>query len=151
MITKVTTIIAFAVGWLATHDALAERDYDLKTVESVGGRVLSVEKTTPAKRKGYWVELMLQIENGTIAVQVGPTWYVDKQVPRIEPNDTITVTGSLMTVDGKPTIVAADIAKGSELLRLREENGVPLWPRKHEGSSGQTPPLNSVAQPGGER
>ena len=128
---KVTTTIAFAVGLLAIQDALAERDYDPKTVESVWGKVLSIEKITPAKKRGEWVQLMLQVENGTIAVQLGPAWYVDKQVPRIEPNDTITVTGSRLTLDGTPIIVAADIAKGSELLKLRDNNGIPVWPREH--------------------
>jgi len=130
---KVTTIISLAVGLLAIHDALAERDYDPKTVESVWGKVLSMEKITPAKKRGEWVQLMLQVENGTIAVQLGPAWYVDKQVPRIEPNDAITVTGSRLTLDGTAIIVAADIAKGSELLRLRDDNGIPVWPREHPG------------------
>ena len=53
-IIKVTTMVAFAVGLLGIHDTLAERDYDAKTVETIGGRVLSVENTTPAKRRGYW-------------------------------------------------------------------------------------------------
>ena len=136
-ITRLTTIIAFAVGLLAAHDTLAERDYDLKTVESVWGKVLSVEKITPAKKRGEWVQLMLQVENGTIAVQLGPAWYVDKQIPRIEANDSITVTGSRITLDGTPMIVAADIAKGSELLRLRDDNGNPVWPRRNEGNSEQ--------------
>jgi len=129
--TKVTTIIVFAVGLLGISDSLAEPDYDAKTVETIGGKVLSVEKTTPAKRRGYWIDVMLQTATGTIPVQLGPAWYIDKQTPRIEANDTITVTGSRVTMDGRSAIVAADITKGNELLKLREDNGIPLWPRHH--------------------
>ena len=100
-IIKVTTMAAFAVGLLAIHNTLAEPDYDAKTVETIGGRVLSVEKTTPAKKRGYWIDVMLQTGTGTIPVQLGPAWYIDKQVPRIEANDTITVTGSRVTMDGR--------------------------------------------------
>jgi hypothetical protein len=50
-ITKVMTTVVFAVGLLGIHNALAEPDYDAKTVETVGGKVLSVEKTTPAKNE----------------------------------------------------------------------------------------------------
>jgi len=132
-ITKVMTMVAFAVGLLGTHDALAERDYDAKTVETIGGRVLSIEKTTPAKRRGYWIDLMLQTGNETIAVQLGPAWYIDKQTPRIEANDIITVTGSRVTMDGRPAIVAADITKGNELLKLRNDNGTPVWPLRNLG------------------
>jgi hypothetical protein len=130
-ITKVMTMIAFAVGLLGIPDILAQHDYDLKTVETIGGKVLSIEKTTPAKRRGYWVDLVLQTEKETIAVQLGPAWYIDKQAMRIEPNDTITVTGSRVTMDGKPAIIAADVTKGNELLKVRDNNGIPLWPRRH--------------------
>jgi hypothetical protein len=77
------------------------------------------------------VDLMLQTEKETIAVQLGPAWYIDKQTPRIEANDTITVTGSRVTMDGRLAIVAADITKGNELLKFREDNGMPVWPRHH--------------------
>jgi hypothetical protein len=130
-ITKVMTIIAFAVGLLGMPDILAERDYDPKTVETIGGKVLSIEKTAPAKKRGYWVQLMLQTEKETIAVELGPAWYVDKQTPRIEANDTITVTGSRLTMDGRSAIIAGDITKGNELLKLRDDNGIPVWPRRH--------------------
>ena len=122
--------IAFAVGLLGIHNSLAEWDYDAKTVETIGGKVLSIEKTAPAKRRGYWVELMLQTGNETIAVQLGPAWYIDKHTPRIEANDIITVTGSRVTMDGRPAIVAADITRGNELLKLRDDNGMPVWPRR---------------------
>ena len=130
-IIKATTTVVFAVGLLGIHNALAQHDYDAKTVETVGGKVLSVEKTSPAKKRGYWIDLMLQTEKETIAVQLGPAWYIDKQTPRIEANDTITVTGSRVTMDGRSAIVAADITKGNELLKLREDNGIPVWPQHH--------------------
>jgi hypothetical protein len=129
--TKVMTLVAFAVGLLGTHDTLAQHDYDVKTVETIGGKVLSIEKTTPAKKRGDWIDLMLQTAKETIAVQLGPAWYIDKQMPRIEANDTITVTGSRLTVDGRAAIVAADVTKGNELLKLRDGNGSPVWPRRH--------------------
>jgi len=124
-------MIAFAVGLSGIPDTLAQRDYDAKTVETIGGKVLSIENTTPAKKRGDWVDLVLQTEKETIAVQLGPAWYVNKQTPRIEANDTITVTGSRLTVDGRTAIVAANVTKGNELLKLRDDNGVPVWPRRH--------------------
>jgi hypothetical protein len=130
-ITKMMTTVVFAIGLLGIHNALAEPDYDAKTVETIGGKVLSIEKTTPAKKRGYWIDVMLQTANGTIAVQLGPAWYIDKQTPRIEANDTITVTGSRVTMDGRSAVVAADVTKGNELLKLRENNGIPVWPRRN--------------------
>jgi hypothetical protein len=140
--TKLTTMVVLAVGLFATHASLAEPDYDVKTVETITGKVLSVEKTTSPKRRGYWIDAMLQTQAGTIPVQLGPAWYIDKQVPRIEANDTIMVTGSRVTLDGTVAIVAADVTKGSELLKLRDNNGIPVWPRRNEGSDGR--PASSI-------
>jgi hypothetical protein len=40
------TMVVFAVGLFGIHGALAQHDYDAKTVETIGGKVLSIEKTT---------------------------------------------------------------------------------------------------------
>src|SRR5437764_13183575 len=114
-ITKVMTTIAFAVGLLGIHDTLAQHDYDAKTVETIGGKVLSIENTTPEKKQGHWVDLMLQTGMGIIAVQLGPAWYIDKQMPRIEANDTIMVTGSRVTIDGNTVVIDAEISKEDEV------------------------------------
>jgi hypothetical protein len=129
--TRMMTMVAFAVGLLGIADILAERDYDAKTVQTIAGRVLSIEKTTSPKKRGYWVDLMLQTGNGTIAVELGPAWYIDKHTPRIEANDMITVIGSRVTMDGRPVIVAADITRGNELVKLRDNNGTPVWPPRN--------------------
>ena len=124
-ITKLVTAVAIAATFGASS-AIAQRNYDPKTVETVQGKVLSVEKT---QQRGHGVHLMLQTDKETIAVHLGPSWYIDKQTPKIETNDTITVTGSRVTVDGKPAIIAAQVKKGNEILKLRDENGIPVWRR----------------------
>ena len=130
-IIKVMTVVVFAAGLLGIHNTLAEGHYDVKTVETLGGRVLSIEKTAPSNRRGYWINALLQTGQETVAVQLGPAWYIDNQRPRIQPNDTIKVAGSRVTVDGRPMIVAADVTKGNEFLKLREANGIAVWPDHH--------------------
>lgn len=129
-ITKLVTAVAVAAAFGASS-AIAQRNYDPKTVETVQGKVLSVEKM---QQRGGGVHLMLQTDKETIAVHLGPSWYIDKQTPKIEANDTITVTGSRVTVDGKPAIIAAQVKKGNEILKLRDENGIPVWRRGAGGN-----------------
>ncbi len=124
--TKLVTIIAAMIG-LVTSSVVAQRNYDAKTVETVAGKVVSVEKTNPPAQRGYGVHLMLQTEKETIEVHLGPARYVEKQSMKIAAKDTITVTGSRIIVDGKPAIIAAQVKKGDEVLKLRDENGVPAW------------------------
>ena len=127
---KVTTlfVVAAGAGLLSASNIAAQRNYDPKTVETIQGNVVSAEKT-PSKGRSYGVHLTLQTEKETISVHLGPGWYIEKQTPKIETNDTISVTGSRVTVDGKPAIIAAQVKKGDEVLKLRDENGVPTWRR----------------------
>jgi hypothetical protein len=125
--TKLTIIAAAIAGLLGMPNALAQRNYDTKTVETVQGKVLSVEKVNRPQGRSYGIHLMLQTDKETIAVHLGPAWYIDKQTPRIEANDSITVTGSRVMMGGKPAIIAAQVKKGDETLKLRDENGVPAW------------------------
>jgi hypothetical protein len=37
-------------------------------------------------------------------------------------------------VAGKPAIIAAQVKKGNEILKLRDENGIPVWRRGARGN-----------------
>jgi DNA/RNA endonuclease YhcR with UshA esterase domain len=76
---------------------------------------------------GMGIHLNLQTDKETIAVHLGPDWFMKKQSPQIETGDAIEVTGSRVTFDGKPAIIAAEIKKGNKVIKLRDQNGVPLW------------------------
>ncbi len=103
------------------------RMYDPKTVESFSGEVMIVDKITPRKGMFYGVHLMLKTEKETISIHLGPGWYIENQDIKIEPKDKIEVKGSRITFEGKPVIVVSEIKKGNELLKLRDENGFPVW------------------------
>lgn len=68
IIIKVMTAVVLAAGLLGTNNTLAEGHYDVKTIETLRGRVLSIEKTAPANRRGTWVNVLLQTGKETIAV-----------------------------------------------------------------------------------
>jgi hypothetical protein len=129
-IPKLIAAVAIAAAFGASS-AIAQRNYDPKTVETVEGKVLSVETM---QHRGRGVHLTLQTDKETIGVHLGPSWYIDKQTPKIETNDTITVTGSRITFDGKPAIIAAQVKKGNAILNLRDENGIPVWRRAGRGN-----------------
>lgn len=103
------------------------RMYDLKTVEIITGEVVRVNTITPMKGMGYGVHLMVKTDKETISVHLGPGWYIENQDTKIEPKDKVEVTGSRITLEGKPAIIAAEVKKGEEILKLRDEKGFPLW------------------------
>ncbi len=123
---KIVALVA-VLGGLLVSSASAQRNYDAKTVETAHGTVVSMEKTSPPAVRGYGVHLMLKTAAETIPVDLGPAWFWKKQKMQVATGDTISVTGSRVTIDGKPTIIAAEIKKGDEILKLRDTSGVPVW------------------------
>ena len=101
--------------------------YDPKTVETISGEVVSVEKFVPMKGMGHGVHLMVKTDKETISVHLGPFWYIDSQDITIKAKDTVDIKGSRITFEGKPAIIAAEVKKGDKTLTLRNEKGVPVW------------------------
>ncbi len=111
------------------------RGYDPKTVETISGEVVRVEQfrgpgkgQADRRRAGHaGVHLTLKSDAETIAVHLGPSWYLDEQSLKIAAKDRIEVQGSRVTIDGAPAIIAARVKKGDQSLRLRNDMGIPAW------------------------
>jgi hypothetical protein len=101
--------------------------YDRQTVVTVSGIVISL--TPPQAEAGlpYLAYLTLRTEQEKIKVFLGPNLFVDKLPVKIKVLDNIQVTGSKVTWEGKPVILAAEIKKGDQILKLREPDGAPVW------------------------
>jgi len=103
------------------------RMYDPKTVETIGGEVVSVDEMRPMKGMSSGVHLTVKTGTETISVHLGPAWYIANQDVKISSGDKVSITGSRITFNGKPAIIAAEVKKGDEILKLRDENGYPVW------------------------
>lgn len=91
------------------------------------GEVLSIEKVACGQGRHHGVNLLLKTAKGKLAVHLGPTWFVDSQRTKFAPHDVVEVAGSRVTFDGKAALIATEIRKGNERLRLRTPDGTPLW------------------------
>jgi hypothetical protein len=137
-----TGIVAFmAIGFLGVSVVLGQPGpgrgggrgagpglYNPATVETVTGVVQRVEQVKgKGGGRGYGIHLLLKTDKEEIAVHLGPGWYVEKQPLKIAPQDQIEVRGSRVTYDGKPAIIAAEVKKGDQVLKLRDAAGIPAW------------------------
>jgi len=103
------------------------RMYDPKSVENLTGEVTSVEQMTSLRGMSYGIQLMIKTDNETIPVHLGPGWFIENQDVKIVTGDKVQVKGSRILFDGKPAVIAAELARGDDVLRLRDENGFPMW------------------------
>lgn len=116
-------------------DAGSTGMYDPKTVETLRGEVVAVERVTPRGRKmgrmmqgaHQGIHLLVKTGKDTLSVHLGPAWYIDHQALKIVPKDKISIRGSRIMFDGKPALVAAEVRKDDAVLTLRDANGVPAW------------------------
>jgi hypothetical protein len=103
------------------------RMYDTKTVETITGEVMKVDRITPMHGMSAGVHLVVKTDKGDVSVHLGPQWYLENQDVKIEPKDKVEIKGSRVTVQGKPAIIAAELKKADQVLKLRDEAGVPVW------------------------
>ena len=104
-----------------------QRLYDPDTVKTISGEVVKVEHFVPQKGMGQGVHVQLKTLQETLPVHLGPRWFLDNQDVQIEKGDRIQVKGSQITFENKPAVIATEIEKGDDILRLRDGDGFPRW------------------------
>jgi hypothetical protein len=113
--------------------------YNPQTVTTVQGQV---EDLGSYGMQGWRVTpgmalqgLVLKTSNGNLTINLGPPWYVKKQGFTLQKGDTLEVTGSKVTKDEKTVLLAAEVKKNDQTLKVRDEKGVPLF--RGQGPDGQ--------------
>ncbi len=97
------------------------RNYDPAAVVTVTGKVTEVTTIPHGTREG--IHLTVQSGNESITVMVGPSTNLEKHGIKFVKGDTVTITGSKQG----NIIIAREITKAGQTLKLRTEAGLPLW------------------------
>jgi hypothetical protein len=102
--------------------------YNTQTTVTISGVVKSVQRVTPGGGKSYDVYLIVQTSDAPLEVYLGPGWYIDSRDMKIQEGDTIEVKGSKVNYKGEPSIIAAEVTRGGDVLVLRDtSNGTAVW------------------------
>ncbi len=72
--------------------------------------------------------LLLKTEIGRVIILLGPTGYFIKHNFQIKAGDTLKVTGVKVLQEQVPVIQAREVKNRQQQLKLRDHNGLPLWP-----------------------
>jgi hypothetical protein len=64
---------------------------------------------------------------GYVSVELGPEWFVKDQTTKLHVNDYVEITGSRMSMNGRPAIIAQSVRHGHNVLALHRLSGEPYW------------------------
>lgn len=104
-----------------------QQKYDPSQVEIVSGEVAAVKDIETRNGKTSGVGLELNTGGQDLLVYLGPHIYVDLQNVRIVAGDKVEIKGVKTALDGQIIFLAGEVRKGDEVLRLRDDQGAPLW------------------------
>ena len=100
--------------------------FDPATVKTITGEVTDVSGLQSQVGLAP-VQIKVRTEKETLPVILGPSDYLDTQNTKIQKGDQVEVTGSRVTQNNHPTLIATQVKKGDQTLKLRQNDGTPLW------------------------
>lgn len=104
-----------------------ERIYDIDTVETVQGTVSGIDTFSPSSEMPSGMHIVVDTGTESLPVHLGPQWFLDEQQLELSVGDEIGITGSRVTFDGQPTLIASEVRHGDIVLELRDRDGIPAW------------------------
>ncbi len=132
-ISLILVVLMAAVSLQAQQGSMRQnagkRNYDPATVETISGTVTDISTVNT-----WGIHIKVKTEMDVIGVHIGPGWFIKEKVT-LTAGDNITATGSKVLVNGEYVIIAKTIIKGDITVRLRNDNGVPLWAGSGKGKN----------------
>lgn len=100
--------------------------FNPRTVGTVSGEVMWVDHAFSGSGADYCVHAMLKTPKGQVTAILAPKGYMKEHGLTIAPKDRVTVSGSMISVLGKPFILVTEVT-GDQTMKLRAANGRPVW------------------------
>ena len=111
--------------------------YNPQTVTTVTGQVEKLAELPSLGRGGgkgmHYRGVLLKTDQGSLMVDLAPGWYLDEKKFVVQAGDTVSATGSKVILDNQPGLIAREVTVNGTTLKLRDEQGVPVWQRQGPG------------------
>jgi hypothetical protein len=102
--------------------------FNTQTVETVKGEIKTLDTCKKdGKEMPMGVCFTLKTQTNNLSIHVGPSWYLANKNFKLNVGDKLEVTGSKVTINKEISIIAKELKKDTLTLKLRDENGFPLW------------------------
>ncbi len=122
---------------IGLYPGIARKDpfakiYNPESMKKISGEVIKVDQVIP--EKGIIAQMQIKLivfvdRKEPVPVYLGPQWYVAGPDKRsiYKSGDKVTVTGSWITSQTEPFMIATTVTEETRTFRLRQEDGTPIW------------------------
>jgi hypothetical protein len=115
--------------------------YNPQTATTVTGQVEKLEDL-PSMGGGSGMGMQhrgvtLKTDKGSLMVHLGPGWYLDEKKFAVKAGDTMEATGSQVTLNNQPALIAREVKVKDATLKLRDDQGLPVWRGMGGGGMGK--------------
>ncbi|HZE22284.1 MAG TPA: hypothetical protein VE082_09545 [Desulfobaccales bacterium] len=119
---------------------MGPRLYNPKTVTTVKGIVEKLEALPGVGRGGgrglQFQSVVLKTNQGSLTVHLGPAWFLAQNKFVLKAGDMLEATGSKVTLNNQPALIAREIKANGQTLTLRDAQGFPMWRGRGRGPGG---------------
>lgn len=130
-ITLIATSCASNVRWQGQEGWGSDSKYlDLYNDENIETYLVEILEVSLLKVPGSnekAVVIKVKTYDKALTVHLGPKWYIEKQELMLKKGDMINVKGSIFGYNSEESIMASEVSKGLKKLKLRDDEGSPLW------------------------
>jgi len=101
--------------------------FNPRDARTFSGDVLKTDKCIPLAGMAAGVRIRIKTTAEEIDVHCGPEFFIERQDHFISVNEKVEIKGVRVTIQDQPILIASEIRRGTEFLKLRDENGIPVW------------------------
>jgi len=117
-------------GWsTGVTTAGAPMIFNPATIATISGQIMDISTAEIAPGMGQDSIVHLQTADGQdFWADLGPPWFLQQAgLPQLQPGQQFTVTGSLVTIANRPTLLATSVQYAGRQYSFRTAAGAPMW------------------------
>jgi len=104
------------------------RHFDPQNVTMLTGTVQEIGMFDEPQLGIQGRKLTITTQDGqTVVVHAGPSQFLEQQGLTLQKNDQVQVRGSFAQINGQTVFIASDIRTRQNTVKLRNQQGVPVW------------------------
>jgi hypothetical protein len=128
---KILGFLMISIVLLAGPHLAQAQIYGFQTLTTIEGKVERIQYLPTIgpgglPEGGTSVAVVLKTDQGSITIYLGPPWYLSQQKFSINAGDILRVIGSRAPLSSA-AMIAREVTKNGMILRLRDEQGFPVW------------------------